>query len=145
MERNEIIERLQQAVANTYELYFMTLNGHWNLECKEFISIHEMLENQYETHAKTGDALAERIRLMGLRVATSLKIFAAKSTLRPFSEEAGRDEILQNLVEANESMVLSSRALSKIAQEAGDEGLVDLLGGIIRQHEVFIWKLRSHL
>ncbi len=144
-EIKKVVEGLQQAVADTYALYFMTLNGHWNMECKSFISIHEMLETQYEEHAKTGDALAERIRAMGYKVPTSLKIFAEKSTLRSFSEEAGWEEIIQKLVEANESVFLSLRKLSKQAEKNGDDGLVDLLGGIIRQNETFAWKLRSHL
>ncbi len=140
-----VLEGLSQALADTYALYFMTLSGHWNYEGKEFISIHEMLEKQVETHSETGDALAERIRLMGHKVPTSLKIFSDKATLRPFSEEAGREEILQKLAEANEACFISFRKLSKEAEAAGDDGLVDLLGGIIRQLEVYAWKLRSEL
>lgn len=137
--------RLYQAVATTYALYFNTLSCHWNLEDSNFISLHEMLQSQYEQLAENGDLLAERIRQMGEKVSASLRIFASKSKLADIQENASTAEMLAALAESHEQIILEFRALSTLAEEAKDYGLVDLLGGLLRDHEKTAWVLRSHL
>jgi starvation-inducible DNA-binding protein len=141
----EIISFLNTAVANTYSLAIDTLNCHWNLEDPGFLFIHEMLQEQYQQLIENGDLLGERIRQMGEKVPASLATFAKNQTLSPTKETASCKEMLSHLASSHETLILDLRKLSSIGEEYGDFGLVDLLGGILRDHEKTAWILRSHL
>lgn len=141
----KITSLLSLAIANTYSLAINTLNCHWNLENPGFLFLHEMLQKQYEDLIENGDLLAERIRQMGEKVAASLAIFAKNQTLSPIHETASCKEMLEQLTASHEKLILDLRELSSLGEEYNDFGLVDLLGGILRNHEKTAWILRSHL
>ena len=55
----------QQAPVRYFVLYTKTLNYHWNITGPEFISLHLLLEDQYDDLAESIDLIAERVRKMG--------------------------------------------------------------------------------
>lgn len=141
----KINDQLVVLLANNYTLYFNTLNAHWNMEDGRFIALHEMLEGQYKALADAGDDIAERIRQMGYKAPGSMKKIAGSATLQDLDENAPADKMLDHLAMCHESAVGFMREFSKLGEEAGDYGLVDMLGTLIRDHEKAAWILRSHL
>ncbi len=140
-----IVKYLNKTLANTYGLYFLTLHAHWNIEDPRFLFIHEMLEKQYGALAESGDEIAERIRQMGYKALGSLKTFAAMCDFKEFTDNATADGMLDYLAICHEKTVQDLRNFSKIGEECGDYGLVDMLGTMVRDHEKTAWVLRSHL
>jgi starvation-inducible DNA-binding protein len=47
-ERENVNEKLNLILANTYLLYLKTQNFHWNVTGELFYSLHLMFEKQYE-------------------------------------------------------------------------------------------------
>ncbi len=142
---HDLSQYLEKALANTYALYINTLNCHWNLEDPRFLFLHEMLQEQYEELAKSGDEIAERIRQMGVKVSASLPYFAKQAEIEPLPEKLSGDQMIAVLAESHEKIIRDFRTLSEIAEEHKDYGLVDMLGGLLRYHEKTAWFLRSHL
>ena len=64
--RRELCKLLGDALASTYVLYHKTHAYHWNVTGPLFYSIHKLTDKQYNNMAKAIDAIAERIRALGL-------------------------------------------------------------------------------
>ena len=82
---------------------------------------------------------------MGEKVPASLQHFAAHSDLPAIDPHHSGDQMLSALATAHEKTILEFRKISALADEYQDYGLVDLLGGLLRDHEKTAWFLRSHL
>ena len=61
------------------------------------------------------------------------------------NENSSADQMIKALVKSYEQLIKDFRSLSDIAEKEKDFGLVDLLGGILRDHEKTAWMLRAHL
>ena len=44
---SSVIDTLQEALKETYALYLLTHNYHWNVEGPKFFSLHTLFEQQY--------------------------------------------------------------------------------------------------
>src|SRR5690606_31617159 len=63
--REKIALGLNHLLADTYTLYLMTHNFHWNVKGPMFNTLHLMFETQYTELATAVDTIAERIRALG--------------------------------------------------------------------------------
>jgi len=64
--RQKIAEGLSRLLADSYTLYLMTHNFHWNVTGPMFNSLHVMFMEQYSEQWTALDLIAERIRALGL-------------------------------------------------------------------------------
>ena len=64
-ERNKIVKGLSALLADSYTLYLMTHNFHWNVTGPQFNSLHLMFMAQYTEQWNALDLIAERIRALG--------------------------------------------------------------------------------
>ena len=64
--RKAIADGLSRLLADEYTLYLKTHNFHWNVTGPQFNSLHAMFEVQYNELWLAVDAVAERIRTLGL-------------------------------------------------------------------------------
>src|SRR5262245_28674036 len=65
-DRKQVADGLSKLLADTYTLYLKTHNFHWNVTGPMFQTLHLMFESQYTELALAVDAIAERIRALGL-------------------------------------------------------------------------------
>ena len=64
-EREKIAHGLSPLLADSYTLYLMTHNFHWNVTGPQFNSLHQMFMAQYTEQWNAIDIIAERIRALG--------------------------------------------------------------------------------
>ena len=64
-EREKIAQGLSALLADSYTLYLMTHNFHWNVTGPQFNSLHLMFMAQYTEQWNALDIIAERIRALG--------------------------------------------------------------------------------
>ena len=64
-ERAKISRGLSALLADSYTLYQMTHNFHWNVTGPQFNSLHLMFMAQYTEQWNALDVIAERIRALG--------------------------------------------------------------------------------
>ena len=63
--RKKIAEGLSNLLADSYTLYMMTHNFHWNVKGPQFNTLHTMFMTQYTEQWAALDVIAERIRALG--------------------------------------------------------------------------------
>lgn len=143
--RQAIATGLSNVLADTYTLYLKTHNFHWNVTGPMFQTLHLMFEQQYGELALAVDALAERIRALGLPAPGTYRQFAALSSIKEDDGVPKAQEMIRLLVDGHEAVARTARAVFSTAAEANDQPTSDLLTQRLQIHEKTAWMLRSLL
>lgn len=144
-DRKQLAEGLSKVLADTYTLYLKTHNFHWNVTGPMFQTLHLMFETQYTELAVAVDDIAERIRSLGYPAPGTYKQYAELSSIKEEDGIPKAEEMIAQLVEGQESVVRTARALYPVIEKANDEATGDLLTQRIQIHEKTAWMLRSLL
>lgn len=144
-DRKAIAEGLSRLLADTYTLYLKTHNFHWNVTGPMFQTLHLMFETQYNELAIAVDLIAERIRALGHFAPGSYKEYAKLSTIPEAEGVPSAEEMIRQLVAAQEAVVRTARSVFPSAEKVGDEATADLLTQRLQLHEKTAWMLRSLL
>ena len=144
-DRAEITDGLNKVLADTYSLYLMTHNFHWNVTGRMFETLHLMFETQYNELAIAVDLVAERIRALGFPAPATYREFARLSSIPEPAGVLKAEEMIRLLVDGQEAVVRTSRALLPVVDRVSDVATADLLTQRIQLHEKTGWMLRSLL
>jgi starvation-inducible DNA-binding protein len=144
-DRKTIADGLSKLLADTYTLYLKTHNFHWNVEGPMFNTLHLMFETQYNELALAVDAIAERIRALGHPAPGSYAAYAKLSSIKEETGQPKAEEMIRQLVDGQEAVARTARAVFPSAEKAGDEPTADLLTQRLQIHEKTAWMLRSLL
>ena len=144
-DRLAIAEGLSHLLADTYTLYLKTHKFHWNVTGPMFQTLHLMFETQYTELALAVDLIAERIRALDILAPGSYSEFAQLSSIEEDTGTPNAQEMIQKLVEGQESVVRTARSLYPVVNAASDEPTADLLTQRLQVHEKNAWMLRSLL
>ncbi|MGB8275220.1 MAG: Dps family protein [Alphaproteobacteria bacterium] len=142
-DRQKIAKGLSQLLADTYTLYLKTHNFHWNVTGPMFNDLHAMFEGQYTELAAAVDLIAERIRSLGAPAPGSYAEFSRLASVKEADGVPAAQDMVRQLVEANETVVKTARKVVPLAEQANDESSLDLLVERMRTHEKTAWMLRS--
>lgn len=143
--REEIAEGLSRVLADSYTLYLKTHGFHWNVTGPQFQALHAMFMEHYTELALAIDEIAERIRALGVYAPASYAQFAKLTSIEEEQGVPSAEDMVRQLVAGHEAVVRTARSVLPTAQEANDEGSVDVLVGRITTHEKTAWMLRSTL
>lgn len=144
-QRQTIAEGLTKVLADSYTLYLKTHNYHWNVEGPMFHSLHTMFEEQYTELAAAVDEIAERIRALGYKAPGSYSEYTALTNIKEAKPNTDAATMIRELVDGQETVVRTCRAIFPAVDEAGDEPTADLLTTRMQTHEKTAWMLRSLL
>jgi len=143
--RKEIAAGLSRLLADTYTLYLKTHNYHWNVTGPMFNTLHEMFEVHYTELWAAIDVIAERIRSLGEYAPGTYAQFAELTSVPDDEGMPSAEDMIRNLVQANEIVIRTAREVVPVAADAGDEPSVGLLGDRMEVSEKNAWMLRSLL
>jgi starvation-inducible DNA-binding protein len=144
-DRVAIAEGLSRLLADTYTLYLKTHNFHWNVTGPMFQTLHLLFETQYTELATAVDLIAERIRALGLPAPGSYTEFARLSTIEEAKGVPRAEDMIRELIQGQEAVVRTARAVIPVAEAAHDQPSADLLTQRLQVHEKNAWMLRSLL
>lgn len=144
-DRSDIAKGLNHLLADTYTLYLMTHNFHWNVKGPMFNTLHLMFEGQYNELALAVDLIAERIRALGYPAPGTYGEFAELSSIKEVKGQPVAEEMIRHLVLGQEAIVRTARSLFPAVEKASDEPTADLLTQRMQLHEKNAWMLRSLL
>jgi starvation-inducible DNA-binding protein len=144
-DRKKIADGLSRLLADTYTLYLKTHNFHWNVTGPMFNTLHLMFEGQYNELALAVDAIAERIRALGVHAPGSYKDFAKLSSIPEADGVPAAEEMIRQLVQGQEAVARTAREVFAAADAANDQPTADLLTQRLQTHEKTAWMLRSML
>jgi len=144
-DRKKIAEGLSRFLADTYTLYLKTHNFHWNVTGPMFQTLHLMFMDQYNEQWMAVDQIAERIRALGYPAPGGYKAFADLTLIKEAEGVPKAKEMIRQLVDGQEAVVRSARAVFPVAEKANDQPTLDLLTQRMQIHEKNAWMLRSLL
>ncbi|MDE8652816.1 Dps family protein [Novosphingobium album (ex Liu et al. 2023)] len=144
-EREQITSGLSRLLADSYTLYLMTHNFHWNVTGPMFNTLHTMFMQQYTEQWTALDLIAERIRALGFPAPGTYKEFAALASVKEVDGVPKAMDMVRHLVNAQEATARTARQLFPTVNAANDQPTADLLTQRLDVHEKTAWMLRSLL
>ena len=144
-DRKKIVKGLSALLADSYTLYLMTHNFHWNVKGPQFNSLHLMFMGQYTEQWNALDIIAERIRALGFPAPGTYKEFVKLATIQEVEGVPKSDDMVRHLVAAQEATARTARKLFPVVEAANDQPTADVLTQRIDIHEKTAWMLRSLL
>jgi len=144
-DRKAITKGLSGLLADSYSLYLMTHNFHWNVTGPQFNTLHTMFMAQYTEQWAALDLIAERIRALGEYAPGTYKEFAKLTSIEEVSGTPKAMEMVQLLINAQEATARTARKLFPLIEKAKDQPTADLLTQRLNVHEKTAWMLRSLL
>ncbi len=143
--REKIAKGLSELLADSYTLYLMTHNFHWNVTGPMFNTLHLMFMGQYTEQWNALDIIAERIRALGVAAPGTYKEFVKLASIKEVEGVPSATEMIRHLVLAQEATARTARKLFVLVNEANDQPTADLLTQRLEVHEKTAWMLRSLL
>jgi starvation-inducible DNA-binding protein len=143
--RATIAAGLSGLLADSYTLYLMTHNFHWNVKGPMFNSLHQMFMTQYTEQWAALDQIAERIRALGYPAPGTYAQFVKLATIKEIEGVPAALDMVRHLVAAQEATARTARKLLPVVGEADDQPTADLLTQRLDVHEKTAWMLRSLL
>jgi starvation-inducible DNA-binding protein len=143
--RKKIAEGLSNLLADSYTLYMMTHNFHWNVKGPQFNTLHTMFMTQYTEQWAALDVIAERIRALGYPAPGTYSEFAKRASIKEVNGVPKAEDMIRYLVKAQEATAKTARKLFKVVDSANDQPTADVLTQRIDVHEKTAWMLRSLL
>ncbi len=144
--RLQLVELLNQALADTLDLKTQVKQAHWNVKGMNFIALHEMFDTFAGTLEGYVDMLAERVTALGGVARGTARLVAQTSSLPEYdlTAETGQDH-LRALADRYGQYAASIRRNIDRSTELGDADTADLFTEISRQIDKDLWFIEAHL
>jgi starvation-inducible DNA-binding protein len=142
---SDVVEHLQQQVANAFVLYANYKHYHWQTFGPLFRDLHLLFDEFAVAVLATIDDFAERLRMIGQD-----PVFRPDEIERTASVQVSRDAgtMREMIAEADANLRTVSREMrvaARVADEHDDPGTVDLFSRHVQLHEKHEWWLRDIL
>jgi len=144
-DRKAIASGLSALLADSYTLYLMTHNFHWNVTGPQFNSLHNMFMTQYTEQWNALDVIAERIRALGFPAPGTYREFVKLASIEEVEGVPRATDMIRHLVAAQEATARTARKLFPLVDAANDQPTADVLTQRLDVHEKTAWMLRSLL
>lgn len=144
--RGEMIELLNQQLADTFDLYGQTKHAHWNVKGAQFISLHELFDKLAEELEGYADLIAERATALGGFAQGTVRLSAANSQLAEFPLDiTDCMPMVEALAERYAALGASTRQSIETANDQGDLDTADIFTQVSRGLDKALWFLEAHL
>ncbi|MDB6124390.1 MAG: Ferritin and Dps [Pedosphaera sp.] len=145
--REEVVQQLNQILADTMTLRDLYKKSHWQVSGPTFYQLHLLYDKHYTEQIELVDEIAERIQVLGgISIAMAHDVAEVTLINRP---PRGREEVpvqISRLLEAHETIIQEVRSSARQAAELEDDGTNDLLvSQVLRTNELQVWFLSEHL
>jgi starvation-inducible DNA-binding protein len=141
------VEKLLNArLAEALDLSAAAKQAHWNVKGTHFIALHELFDKVHGAVDEHVDTLAERITALGGQALGTVQAAARGSSLKAYPEALS--DGLEHVSALSERVAAFGAQVRKSIGKAGDlddEGTADLLTGISRDLDKYLWFLEAHL
>ena len=141
----EIVDALNQGVAETAVTTMLAQNFHWNVTGMAFGPLHDLFQKIYEDHFVAQDDLAERLKALDGHAEGTLAGMVKRSKVDEHDGHASDKDMIAAMLSAQETLASTLAGAGELAANHGATLTEDLCIARGHTHEKFAWLLRSHL
>lgn len=142
---NLTVDRLNQLLIN-YQVHYQNLRlFHWNVKGPFFFVLHDKFEELYRDAAEKIDEIAERVLSLEGTPKGSLNNIVANADVESHAEEAEANDMVKAIITGNKKLIANLDSVLEAANEANDEGTIDLFTSYIQELEKQNWMFKSYL
>ncbi|MEN9248892.1 MAG: DNA starvation/stationary phase protection protein Dps [Gloeomargarita sp. GXS_bins_116] len=144
--RSQVIAILNQALANTLDLYTQTKQAHWNVKGSDFYALHELFDEMAGELLEYVDDLAERVTALAGVAQGTVRMVAQASQLPEYPADAvnSKDHLVALADRYAQYGKFVRQAIDQTA-DLGDADTADLFTEISRTVDKRLWFLEAHL
>lgn len=144
--RSKVIALFNDILASCTDAMLNAKQAHWNVKGPQFFALHELFDDISENLEEATDLIAERIVQLGGFAEGTAPVVAKKTKLKeyPLSITDGRAHV--------EYLSDSLARLGQIVREGidscnewGDADAADILTGVSRGIDKYLWFVEAHL
>ncbi|MFW5687758.1 MAG: Dps family protein [Bacteroidota bacterium] len=141
----ELIEKLNDLLAN-YQVFYQNTRGfHWNIRGHKFFELHVKFEELYnDLHAKI-DEIAERILTLGGTPVHTFNDYSSLSQVKAVKNASEDVACVQGVLDALKILLEKQRVILDLSDEMNDEGTNAMASDYIREQEKLVWMYSSWL
>lgn len=142
----QVRSHLEAATATAIDLHSQIKQAHWTVAGEEFISIHELFDEQADAMRGHIDTMAERLRMIGGIPRGTIQEAANVSTLPPLDIDVlNVQRAATEIADRYRRFADQVRESAQVAGDAGDLATQDVFIEVLRDLDKQEWFLRSHL
>jgi len=135
------VNELNQLLSN-YHVYYQNLrNYHWNVNGENFFDLHEKFEGLYNSAKVRIDEVAERILTLRRTPVSKFSDYLRRAEIEEANIVYDEHEMVDTILRNHSIIIKNFRRVLKEADEAGDEGTIDMIGGFLANVEKESWML----
>ena len=144
MKNQNLINQLNQNLADVQVLYVKLHNYHWNVKGPQFFEIHTLTEEYYNYFAQQYDGIAERILQIEGKPLTTMKSYLKESKIKEDEKTSFKVlEVLKSLIKDFTYLKKEFKKTSKMAEELDDLTSQTLADDNVLWLEKAIWMLKA--
>jgi starvation-inducible DNA-binding protein len=144
--RVEMVELLNQRLADCIDLQTQCKQAHWNVKGPSFIALHKLFDEVNEAVEEYVDLLAERAVQLGGTARGTIGAVSENSSLAPYPLDisSGEDHA-EALSSALAAFGRAVREAIDVAEKREDADTMDLFTEISRGNDQWLWFVEAHL
>lgn len=136
-----VVGELNKLLAD-YSIYYQNLRAfHWNILGKNFFDLHEKFEELYNEAKVKVDEIAERILTLRYHPISKYSDYLKLSGLSEHSGLIEDKQMVEIILNNHKNILDRMRKVLHHAEDAKDEGTIDMMGGYIAELEKSSWML----
>ncbi|MGE5317876.1 MAG: Dps family protein [Chloroflexota bacterium] len=141
----QLIDKLNDLLAN-YQVFYQNTRGfHWNIKGEKFFELHVKFEELYTDQQLKIDEIAERVLTLGGTPIHSFEGYLQISKIQPVENESNGPTCVEHILDAFATLLVKEREILKLSAELNDEGTNALMSDYIREKEKLVWMYSSFL
>lgn len=148
LKREELLNVVEQMnlLLASYSVYYQNLRSfHWHIQGENFFELHNKFEELYDDAKVKIDEIAERILTLRQKPMGSMSEYIRFSNIEEADDFMSDEEMVQKILENHRVLISLMRNVIMAANEAGDEGTIDLMGSYLESLEKSSWMFDAWL
>lgn len=131
---------------SSYHVFYINVRGyHWNVKGEHFFTLHPKFEELYTELQLQIDEIAERILTLSGTPLHAYSDFTKASIIKEDKDVFDGRECVTGVVKGLQALIEEQRNVAELAEEASDQGSVDLVTGYVQEQEKLVWMYNAFL
>lgn len=144
--RQQVIGLLNEQLADTFDMFSLAKQAHWNVKGAQFYQLHELFDLIAEGLLPYVDMIAERVTALGGLAMGTVRMAAEATRLKPYPiEVVGSMETVEVVADRLANLAATTREAADRAEELDDMDTNDLLIEVSRDLDKWLWFVEAHL